>query len=146
VLVHNWLTLYHSSCTVCDMKFIRIKDESLYEKLHDTAEKQDRSDTNMLAVILRKYFGEEAAPEFEKGFETPVEIREKLAKPLIASPQREPVKGLVLSITRPPKKDEVRTKLSFSKDRFNQGVCKIHGLPLDSRGRCMQKGCKYGEK
>lgn len=26
-----------------------------------------------------------------------------------------------------------------------QGVelCKIHGLPLDDRGRCLQKGCKY---
>lgn len=27
--------------------------------------------------------------------------------------------------------------------RFQNGVCKIHGLPLDDRGRCMQKGCKY---
>lgn len=27
--------------------------------------------------------------------------------------------------------------------RFKNGVCKIHGLPLDSRGRCLQKGCKY---
>jgi hypothetical protein len=23
------------------------------------------------------------------------------------------------------------------------GLCKVHGIPLDSRGRCMQKGCKY---
>lgn len=22
-------------------------------------------------------------------------------------------------------------------------LCKIHGLPLDSRDRCLQKGCKY---
>lgn len=22
-------------------------------------------------------------------------------------------------------------------------LCKIHGIPLDDRGRCMQKGCKY---
>lgn len=22
-------------------------------------------------------------------------------------------------------------------------VCKIHGTPLDSRGKCLQKGCKY---
>lgn len=28
-------------------------------------------------------------------------------------------------------------------NRFNSGICKVHGLPLDSRGRCLQKGCKY---
>lgn len=22
-------------------------------------------------------------------------------------------------------------------------LCKVHGIPLDSRGRCMQKSCKY---
>jgi len=22
-------------------------------------------------------------------------------------------------------------------------LCKIHGTPLDSRGKCLQKGCKY---
>lgn len=27
--------------------------------------------------------------------------------------------------------------------RGNNGMCKVHGLPLDSRGRCLQKGCKY---
>lgn len=29
--------------------------------------------------------------------------------------------------------------------RFDKGNgnCKIHGAPLDSRGRCLQKGCKY---
>jgi hypothetical protein len=25
----------------------------------------------------------------------------------------------------------------------NKVTCKIHGIPLDDRGRCMQKGCKY---
>lgn len=28
-------------------------------------------------------------------------------------------------------------------DRFHQGLCKLHGLPLDNRGRCLQKDCKY---
>lgn len=28
-------------------------------------------------------------------------------------------------------------------DRFNQGFCKTHDLPLDRFGHCMQKGCKY---
>lgn len=23
------------------------------------------------------------------------------------------------------------------------GTCKVHGTPLDSRGKCLQKGCKY---
>lgn len=23
-------------------------------------------------------------------------------------------------------------------------LCKIHGTPLDDRGKCLQKGCKYG--
>jgi len=22
-------------------------------------------------------------------------------------------------------------------------LCKVHGTPLDTRGRCLQKGCKY---
>lgn len=26
---------------------------------------------------------------------------------------------------------------------FSKGVCKIHGIPLDSRGKCLQKGCKF---
>lgn len=25
----------------------------------------------------------------------------------------------------------------------NVKLCKIHGTPLDSRGKCLQKGCKY---
>lgn len=24
-----------------------------------------------------------------------------------------------------------------------KALCKIHGTPLDSRGKCLQKGCKY---
>lgn len=28
-------------------------------------------------------------------------------------------------------------------ERLANGLCKIHGTPLDDRGRCMQKGCKY---
>ena len=27
--------------------------------------------------------------------------------------------------------------------RGAKGLCKIHGNPLDSRGRCLTKGCKY---
>lgn len=28
-------------------------------------------------------------------------------------------------------------------DRHSNGLCKIHGIPLDNRGRCLQLGCKY---
>ncbi len=27
--------------------------------------------------------------------------------------------------------------------RFDGPLCKIHSLPLDGRGKCLQKGCKY---
>ncbi len=27
--------------------------------------------------------------------------------------------------------------------RQSNGLCKIHGTPLDGRGKCLQKGCKY---
>lgn len=27
--------------------------------------------------------------------------------------------------------------------RFEQSLCRVHRLPLDARGRCLQKGCKY---
>lgn len=27
--------------------------------------------------------------------------------------------------------------------RFDGPLCKIHGLPLDNNGKCLQKGCKY---
>ena len=46
---------------------------------------------------------------------------------------------------------EVRVKaiLELSRQqnnpRFTGAIksCKVHGIPLDDRGRCMQKGCKY---
>lgn len=39
-------------------------------------------------------------------------------------------------------KEERAEGLFFS--RTENGLCKIHGVPLDSRGRCLQKGCKNG--
>lgn len=30
-------------------------------------------------------------------------------------------------------------------NRAVNGLCKAHGTPLDDRGRCMQKGCKYAK-
>ncbi len=31
----------------------------------------------------------------------------------------------------------------FAKVNPKYPVCKVHGTPLDSRGKCLQKGCKY---
>lgn len=31
----------------------------------------------------------------------------------------------------------------MSNKRLLNGLCKVHDLPLDDRGRCLQKGCKY---
>lgn len=31
----------------------------------------------------------------------------------------------------------------FSTKKISNGLCKVHGVPLDSRGKCLQKGCKY---
>lgn len=28
-------------------------------------------------------------------------------------------------------------------DKFKNGLCKEHEIALDSRGKCLQKGCKY---
>lgn len=38
---------------------------------------------------------------------------------------------------------EVVTLKNIPAERLAQGVCKIHGTPLDRRGKCLQKGCKY---
>lgn len=29
------------------------------------------------------------------------------------------------------------------KDQPAGALCRVHGTPLDNRGRCLQKGCKY---
>lgn len=36
-----------------------------------------------------------------------------------------------------------RLKTPLATERLNRGLCKIHEAPLDSRGKCLQKGCKY---
>jgi hypothetical protein len=38
---------------------------------------------------------------------------------------------------------EKRADGTLMGSRFGKSLCKIHALPLDSRGRCLQKGCKY---
>ena len=38
-----------------------------------------------------------------------------------------------------PVKTPVNTTTAAPSIKF----CKIHGIPLDNRGKCLQKGCKY---
>lgn len=45
------------------------------------------------------------------------------------------------TINAPKEVVEIAQSLNLKKDR--NGLCKIHGIPLDGRGRCLQKGCKY---
>lgn len=33
--------------------------------------------------------------------------------------------------------------VTLSNQQLSNGICKEHKVPLDSRGRCLQKGCKY---
>jgi hypothetical protein len=43
----------------------------------------------------------------------------------------------------PVEKPLKETAFQALKERFSNGMCKIHELPLDGRGKCLQKGCKY---
>lgn len=53
-----------------------------------------------------------------------------------------------LQVVKIDKTEPVKLQ-TFNKLKQTLGVkvdaklCKIHGLPLDDRGRCLQKGCKY---
>lgn len=39
-------------------------------------------------------------------------------------------------------KPDGKTRLA-SKGAGKESLCPQHGIPLDNRGRCLQKGCKY---
>lgn len=42
-----------------------------------------------------------------------------------------------------PKLPDIPGIITADKLPSNVKLCKIHDTPLDSRGRCLQKGCKY---
>lgn len=44
----------------------------------------------------------------------------------------------------PKLEPEVIANISVGPTRGVNGICKVHGTPLDSRGRCLVKGCKHG--
>lgn len=39
--------------------------------------------------------------------------------------------------------DIIMERITATPERWNRGKCKDHGFPLDDRGRCTQKKCKY---
>jgi hypothetical protein len=41
------------------------------------------------------------------------------------------------------KLENIPVEMNTPARRLDNGLCKVHGLPLDARGRCLQKGCKY---
>ncbi len=42
-----------------------------------------------------------------------------------------------------PKLPDIPGIITADKLPSNIKLCKIHDIPLDSRGKCLQKGCKY---
>ena len=79
----------------------------------------------------------------------------KEISPTIISKTTPVVKPLPEDVTIVSSSDVPQSKENFDKgniyqlkavktsDPTKQAVCKIHGTPLDFRGRCLQKGCKY---
>lgn len=55
-------------------------------------------------------------------------------------------------VSQIPEKAKV-IKLTKDVEKFTKGaikgasvsLCKVHEIPLDDRGKCLQKGCKYGK-
>lgn len=63
-------------------------------------------------------------------------------------PEKKKVTGITPKVIKTPEEaQEVVTELvppmATNIDRFSNGLCKLHGVPLDSRGKCLQKGCRY---
>lgn len=46
-------------------------------------------------------------------------------------------------INAPEEVVEIAKTLNLSPDRGSNGICKVHHTPLDNRGKCLQKGCRY---
>lgn len=70
-------------------------------------------------------------------------------------------KGIALAKSASPKQKKILQKASKVIDeiepllvppvaknipRESNGLCKLHGTPLDANGFCLQKGCKFGRK
>lgn len=70
-------------------------------------------------------------------------------KYIVAVRERKEIKKIMKPFLENMKKTTVISSSDVPMTKENPGqlkevaVCKIHGIPLDARGRCLQKGCKY---
>lgn len=126
--------------------FIRINNDKLYEELLGLANKEDRSATKQLERILREHFGVLVM----KGTAPKATIHTlKVDDRPILDQQNDPESDLYSSDIRP---NSLLKGVPSPIPRLKQAIetravlvptCKIHGTPLDNRGKCLQKGCKY---
>jgi hypothetical protein len=120
-------------------------DPVLHEKLKECAEKLSEehgfqiSQSKAISILLYRFFNgtssyDKPAPENPHV----TAAKEKITEAWSDAKDREvmPAAKAVEYKYHTPKKDGTFPKL---KDSF----CKIHGIPLDSRGKCLQKECKY---
>lgn len=120
---------------------------------------KDSTMSGLINYLLDKHFGHHSGDELAPGAKGGVVLRD-LPPPTVAKEQLYP------ELKKPPIRlaDSEEAKLTETNSavfrnivRVNaqaedwenknakaaHGICKIHGTPLDTRGRCLQKGCKY---
>jgi hypothetical protein len=76
-------------------------------------------------------------PKVNKAIDERIEIQ-KVIKPLMRQ-----MKSTVNDVYAAQSLGQLPNAPKTLSKREANGVCKIHGTPLDYRGRCTQKGCKY---
>lgn len=64
----------------------------------------------------------------------------------VKTPMLERVKKVPTSVDTPSIIAHPTPVINYNMDGLNTkvGLCKLHATPLDDRGRCLTKGCKYG--
>lgn len=106
----------------------------------DWLRQQDTSMSGIINKLIEKERGgtplQIAKEHFEKELdEWPTTNEKPVTKPkeAVASVSPGNVSATVRNLAKsyPPIRNEFRP------------VCKVHGTPLDLRGKCLQKGCKY---
>lgn len=70
--------------------------------------------------------------------EEKIAVKEHIKVLIPPKPKKE--KKVKPKVIKTPQEAEVATA-SIKLPTIN--LCKIHGVPLDNRGKCLQKGCKY---
>lgn len=97
----------------------------------------DKTMSGLVNELLEKYFGGELKTE---------NIKENPDGTISAEDPSKPssfVSGVIK--TSQQAKEAALKKVGEATDTVKKqpGLCPIHGSPLDSRGKCLQKGCKY---